>query len=86
MQWIDGLVEHAAMGAILARHDHAHVAHGHIHTRSDHAVRPGARPRIFGVQAVVDGEDPVRFYEAGHGRMWPAAEPSSWAGLALALA
>jgi Icc protein len=76
MQWIDGLVEHAAMGAVLARHDHVHVAHGHIHTRTDHAVRPGARPRIFGAEAVVDAETPVRFYEARHGRMWAADEPA----------
>lgn len=79
MQWIDGLVEHAAMGAILARHDHVHVAHGHIHTRTDHAVRPGATPRIFGAAAVVDAEAPVRFYEARHGRMWPAPE-QGWTG------
>jgi 3',5'-cyclic AMP phosphodiesterase CpdA len=85
MQWIDGLVEHAAMGAVLARHDHVHVAHGHIHTRSDDAVRPGARPRIFGAEAVVDADAPVRFYEARHGRMWAATE-LRWAGATPAMA
>ncbi len=73
MQWIDGLVQHAAVGEILERHDHVHVIHGHTHTRADRAVRPGATPRIFSTEAVVDSDAPLRLYHARHGRLWPAS-------------
>jgi 3',5'-cyclic AMP phosphodiesterase CpdA len=71
--WIDGLREHAAVGAILEAHDHVHVVHGHTHTAADRAVRPGATPRIFSTEAVVASAAPVRVYHARHGRLWPAA-------------
>lgn len=74
MQWFDGFRDHAAMGAILREHDHLHVVHGHTHEASDHGVREGARPRIFGTESVVTGESPVRFYQARHGRLSPALE------------
>jgi Icc protein len=73
VQWIDGLVQHAAIGEILERHDHVHVLHGHTHTTTDRAVRPGATPRIFSTEAVVDSDAPLRLYHARHGRLWPAA-------------
>ena len=78
MQWIDGLRDHEAVGAILAEHDHVHVVHGHLHEAMDRGVRPGATPRIFGTEAVVNGAAPVRFYLAQHGRLFPVAEPA-WA-------
>jgi 3',5'-cyclic-AMP phosphodiesterase len=71
LQWIDGFRDHAALGALLAAHDHAHVLHGHTHLATDHAVRPGAAPRIFATEAVVDGTTPLRLYRARHGRLWP---------------
>jgi Icc protein len=71
MQWIDGLREHAAMGALLAEHDHLHVLHGHTHVAKDHAVRPGAAPRIFSTEAVVESASPLRVYLVRHGRLWP---------------
>lgn len=84
MQWIDGLRDHQAMGALLAEHDHVHVLHGHLHEVMDRGVRPGATPRIFGTEAVVNGEAPVRFYHVRHGRLFPVVEPT-WAPATLAL-
>lgn len=83
MQWIDGLRDHAAMRAVLAEHEHVHVVHGHTHEATDEGVRPGATPRIFGTEAVVGSDTPVRFYHARHGRLWPVAEPT-WTATALA--
>ena len=71
LQWIDGFRDHAALGMILGAHDHVHVIHGHTHMATDHAVRPGAAPRIFATEAVVDGAAPLRLYRARHGRLWP---------------
>jgi hypothetical protein len=85
MQWIDGLVQHAAMGALLERHDHVHVLHGHTHATADRAVRPGATPRIFSTESVIDSRAPLRFYHARHGRLWPEAlAPDAVPALALA--
>ena len=85
MQWIDGLIEHAAVGELLERHDHVHVLHGHTHTAADRAVRPGATARIFSTEAVVDSSAPLRFYHARHGRLWPASR-APYAVPALAMA
>lgn len=71
MQWIDGLKDHAAMGTILAEHDHVHVLHGHTHVASDRGVRPGAVPRIFSTESVVESDTPLRVYHLKHGRLWP---------------
>ncbi len=71
LQWIDGFRDHAALGTILGAHDQVHVIHGHTHMATDHAVRPGAAPRIFSTEAVVDGAAPLRLYRARHGRLWP---------------
>jgi 3',5'-cyclic AMP phosphodiesterase CpdA len=71
LQWIDGFRDHAAMSTLLGAHDHVHVLHGHTHAATDHAVRPGAAPRIFATEAVVDGAAPLRLYRARHGRLWP---------------
>jgi 3',5'-cyclic AMP phosphodiesterase CpdA len=85
MQWIDGLVQHAAVGALLERHDHVHVLHGHTHATADRAVRPGATPRIFSTESVIDSRAPLRFYHARHARLWPAAiAPDAVPTLALA--
>jgi hypothetical protein len=69
-QWLDGLREHASVCEILEAHDHVHVLHGHTHTAVDRAVRPGATPRIFSPEAVVDGSAPLRLYTVRHGRLW----------------
>lgn len=71
IQWIDGLRDHAAMTSLLDRFDHAHVIHGHTHHARDRAVRPGATPRIFSVEATVESRSPLRLYAARHGRLWP---------------
>jgi 3',5'-cyclic AMP phosphodiesterase CpdA len=75
VQWIDGLEQHAAVGSILERHDHVSVLFGHIHGSTDRAVRPGATPRIFSCEAVVDGSAPLRLYNLRHGRVCPILEP-----------
>ena len=83
LQWIDGFRDHAAAKALLGAHDHMHILHGHTHEATDHAVRPGAAPRIFSTEAVVDGAAPLRLYTARHARLWP--EPrAEVARLALA--
>jgi 3',5'-cyclic-AMP phosphodiesterase len=79
LQWIDGLLDHAALAPLLDAHDHLHVLHGHVHFASDKAVRPGATPRIFSTEAVVDGDKPLRIYRARHGKLWP--EPAAAGGL-----
>jgi 3',5'-cyclic-AMP phosphodiesterase len=73
MQWFDGFRDHQAVGTILEAHDHVHVVHGHTHEASDRSVREGATPRIFGTDAVVTAESPVRLYHARHGRLSPAS-------------
>lgn len=85
VQWIDGLLHHREICAVLEAHDHAHVLHGHTHELSDRAVRPGASPRIFSTGAVVDNDAPVRFYHARHGRLWPELAPA-FGGAALQVA
>ncbi len=85
MHWIDGLRDYAHVGEILARHDHVHVVHGHTHVATDHAVRPGATPRIFSTESVIDGRAPLRMYEARHGRLAPAAREARGVGV-LAMA
>jgi 3',5'-cyclic AMP phosphodiesterase CpdA len=82
MTWIDGLRNHAEVRGILEEHDHVHVLHGHMHEASDRGVRPGATPRIFGTEAVVNGATPVRLYHAQYGRLSPAAEPA-WESVRL---
>lgn len=86
LQWIDGLREHAELGALLREHDHAHVLHGHTHEASDRSVRSGASPRIFSAEAVVDSAAPLRFYRAEHGRLRPelSALPRGISSLAVA--
>jgi 3',5'-cyclic-AMP phosphodiesterase len=71
IQWLDGLREHVEMSALLDRYDHAHVLHGHTHLARDRSVRPGAPPRIFSTEAVVESQAPLRLYRARHGRLWP---------------
>ncbi|MFO0762222.1 MAG: metallophosphoesterase [Byssovorax sp.] len=83
MHWIDGLEDHAAIGAILDRHDHVHVLHGHTHVARERGVRPGGAPRIFSTEAVVESEEPLRVYRVESGRVMPRPMP---AGGALALA
>lgn len=73
MQLFDGFRDHRALGQILEEHDELCVLHGHLHEHADRGVRPGARPRIFGIEAVVSGEAPVRCYRAEHGHLVPFA-------------
>lgn len=83
MQWIDGLAHHAEVRALLEAFDHAHVIHGHIHVATSRSVRPGAAPRVFSTEAVVDGASPLRFYAARRMRL-VAEESAPIAALAFA--
>jgi Icc protein len=76
IQWIDGLQQHRQLTALLLRHDHAHVLHGHTHAAIDRPVRPGAPARIFSAEAVVDSLSPLRFYKVEHGRLRPDEDAS----------
>jgi 3',5'-cyclic AMP phosphodiesterase CpdA len=64
LQWIDGLVEHAVLSDLFDRCPHLHVVHGHTHHQADRATRKGEAPRVFSARAVVDGNSPLRLYEA----------------------
>ncbi|MDC0745780.1 metallophosphoesterase family protein [Polyangium mundeleinium] len=72
--WIDGLQAPEAMDALLARCERLHVAHGHAHRSENRSIRAGASPRVFGAEAVVDGETTVRLYRATHGRLVPETD------------
>lgn len=76
VQWLDGLINHAELTALLHAHDHLHVLHGHTHRAGDYPVRAGAGPRIFSAQALVDGATPLRLYHACHGRLSATPEPA----------
>jgi len=84
-QWLDGLRHHAEITALLEAHDHAHVVHGHTHLMTDRPVRPGAGPRVFSAEAVVESRSPVRVYKARHGRLFPE-ERAAPRALSLAFA
>jgi 3',5'-cyclic-AMP phosphodiesterase len=74
IEWIDGLRRAAEVRRLLEQHDHAHVLHGHIHAATERPVRPGAAPRIFSIEAVVDSRGAsIRYYRARHGRLAPEA-------------
>lgn len=72
MQWFDGLIGHARLAFLLAKHPRVHVLHGHLHSRLDRLI--GAT-RILGAPAVVDDTDQarVRFYDVEDGALKPAA-------------
>jgi hypothetical protein len=70
VNWVDGLLNHAEITALLEEHDHVHVLHGHTHRASDTPVRSGAANRIFCAEALVDGRAPLRLYRVRHGRVW----------------
>jgi len=72
--WIDGLQMPEALNALLARFERLHVVHGHAHRSVDRSVRAGASPRVFGAEAVVDGETTVRLYRATYGRLLPETD------------
>ncbi len=85
VQWIDGLREHARMMAVLEELPNVHVLHGHSHKVRDKSVRSDEPSRIFSAHAVVECDDPVRFYEADNGQLVPVADDLP-CGLALNLA
>jgi 3',5'-cyclic AMP phosphodiesterase CpdA len=68
--WIDGLRGVEMASAMLSRHRHAFVLHGHLHHVSHRALPGETVPRVFGAPAVVDDPDDksrVRLYEVSHG-------------------
>ena len=70
-EWLIGLRDARALMQILNDHDHAFLLHGHTHSASDRAVRPGATARIFCAPSVVGSDLPLRLYSARHGRLTP---------------
>lgn len=77
LQWMDGLREHARQRALLERHPHLHVLHGHTHRIVDRRVRAD-RPcaQIFSAAAVVESDAPLRMYEASGGSVRPLETPA----------
>jgi hypothetical protein len=71
VQWVDGFLEHTAMSALFDACPHLHVIHGHTHHKVNRSVRKGESPRIFSAKAVVDGESPLRLYEASTAGLSP---------------
>jgi hypothetical protein len=64
LHWIDGFIEHQALMALFERCPHLHVIHGHTHHQVNKCAKKGEEPRIFSAKAVVDGDLPLRLYEA----------------------
>ncbi len=71
LQWIDGFLEHRALMALFDRCPHLHVVHGHTHHQVNKSVKKGEEPRVFSAKAVVDGDTPLRLYEASPGGLSP---------------
>jgi DNA repair exonuclease SbcCD nuclease subunit len=74
LQWVDGLLEHAALSAMAETAAHLHVVHGHTHRAVNRAVRRGEAPRIFSALAVVESENALRLYDASPAGLTPLAE------------
>jgi Icc-related predicted phosphoesterase len=74
LQWIDGLLEHTALSALFERCPHLYVVHGHTHHQVSRRAGPGDAPRIFSAKAVVDGDAPLRLYDASPGGLSPVEE------------
>ena len=88
LQWVDGLLEHAAFSAMAETTSHLHVVHGHTHRAGNRPVRPGEAPRIFSALAVVERDDALRLYDASPAGLTPLAEdlPDGIGAVAAALA
>jgi 3',5'-cyclic-AMP phosphodiesterase len=71
LQWIDGFLDHQPLTALFDRCPHLHVIHGHTHHQVNKSVRKGERARVFSAKAVVDGDTPLRLYEASPGGLSP---------------
>lgn len=71
MQWLDGLDGHEPLRAILARHDHLHVLHGHTHAATNKPLRPGGADRIFSADTAQSRGEALRLYRAHHRRLFP---------------
>ncbi len=74
MGFIDGLQNHRQERALLDRHPHLHVLHGHTHRASDRAVGAVPEPRVFCTTAVVEHARPLRLYDCEGGRLRPVPE------------
>lgn len=70
-QWIDGLQGHEALRRVLAKHDHLHVLHGHIHETLNRPLRPGGAERIFSVDTAHGPGETLRLYRARYRRLFP---------------
>jgi 3',5'-cyclic-AMP phosphodiesterase len=71
VQWVDGFLGHTALAALFDRCPHLHVIHGHTHHHVNRSVKKGEAPRVFSAKAVVDGDRPLRLYEASPAGLSP---------------
>jgi len=71
VQWIDGFLGHSALSALFDRCPSLHVVHGHTHHHVNRSVKKGEAPRVFSAKAVVDGDRPLRLYEASPAGLSP---------------
>jgi 3',5'-cyclic AMP phosphodiesterase CpdA len=71
VQWIDGFLGHGALSALFERCPKLHVIHGHTHHHVNRSVKKGEAPRVFSAKAVVDGDRPLRLYEASPAGLSP---------------
>jgi 3',5'-cyclic AMP phosphodiesterase CpdA len=71
LQWIDGFLDHRPLSALFDVCPHLFVVHGHTHHQVNKSVRRGEEPRVFSAKAVVDGDAPLRLYEASPGGLSP---------------
>lgn len=68
-QWFDGLVDGAELTAVLRRHRHVELLHGHWHRKMDLPIGDEIVSRSRGAYAVVDHPRPMRSYLVEDGRL-----------------
>lgn len=71
--WLNGLREQHHVLSLLEKHENAHLLHGHLHRRVQSPVGKVARPRVFGVPAVVNASGKrLRLYDVRDGALHEA--------------
>ncbi len=63
MQFMDGLRKAERMQALLAEHPELYIIHGHTHHKTSQVWRGSDKPRVFGTESVVTGDNPLRIYD-----------------------
>lgn len=85
LNWLDGMNDRRALPTLLQEHSHLHVLHGHLHRELDHGFHTKGQPQSFGANAVVDHDEPCRFYRVAEKRLHPIVQTAPTAEFATRL-